>query len=56
MVSAAAAQELRFRGEKDVSGGKPWQTVILEDYAEFRKAGFSHPLMNEIENKFNTSG
>jgi hypothetical protein len=25
---------LRYRGEKDVSDGKPWETIVLEDFAE----------------------
>jgi predicted Zn-dependent protease len=28
---------------------KPWRQVIAEDFAEFRKAGLVHPMMNEIE-------
>ncbi len=31
---------------------KPWQQVIAEDFAEFRKAGLNHPMMAEIEKAF----
>jgi hypothetical protein len=33
---------LKYRGEKNVQGGKPWETIILEDFAELRKAGLTH--------------
>jgi hypothetical protein len=33
-------------------GDKPWEAVILGDFAEFRKAGLAHPLMAEIEKQF----
>ena len=36
---------------KNVQGGKSWETVILEDFAELRKAGLTHPLMDEIEKR-----
>ena len=32
------------------------EAVILEDFAELRKVGLTHPLMDEIENKFTTGG
>ena len=32
--------------------GNPWETVILEDFAELRKAGLSDPLMDTIEKLF----
>ena len=31
---------------------KSWRQSILDDLAEFRKAGLSHPLMDEIEAAF----
>jgi tetratricopeptide (TPR) repeat protein len=43
---------LRYRGEKDVQDGKPWETLLLEDFDELRKAGLTHPLMDEIEKRF----
>jgi tetratricopeptide (TPR) repeat protein len=48
-VDEARTLYLRYRGEKDVIDGKPWETVILEDFAEMRNAGLTHPLMEEIE-------
>lgn len=32
--------------------GVPWETIILQDFAEQRKAGCSRPLMDEIEAMF----
>jgi hypothetical protein len=52
----ARALYLKYRGAKNVEGDKSWETVILEDFAELRKAGLSHPLMDEIESKFTTRG
>jgi hypothetical protein len=39
-----------------VQYGKPWETVILEDFAELRKAGLTNPLMDKIENLFGSTG
>ena len=47
----ARALYLRYRDEKKVLG-KPWDTVILEDFAEMRKAGLMNPLMDEITKLF----
>ena len=46
-VDEARAVYLNFRGQK-LENGKSWETVILEDFAELRKAGITHPLMHEI--------
>jgi hypothetical protein len=34
-----------------VSGqdGKLWERVIVDDFAEFRKAGLTHPMMADLE-------
>jgi tetratricopeptide (TPR) repeat protein len=48
---AARALYLRYRDEKKVLG-KSWDTVILEDFAEMRKAGLMNPLMDEITKLF----
>ena len=45
----ARALYLKYRGRKDVSEGKSWETVVQEDFAELRKAGLSDPLMDTIE-------
>ena len=42
----------RYRGEKNVQGDKSWETVVLEDFAEIRKAGLTNPLMDEIDKQF----
>jgi tetratricopeptide (TPR) repeat protein len=55
-VDEARALYLRYRGEKNVQDDKPWETVILEDFAELRKAGLSHPLMEEIEKRVRGGG
>jgi tetratricopeptide (TPR) repeat protein len=55
-VDEARALYLKYRGETNVSGDESWEVVILEDFAELRKAGLSHPLMDEIESKFTKSG
>src|SRR5262249_37035275 len=34
---------------------KLWEHVIAEDFAEFRKAGLTHPMMAEIENELGVS-
>ena len=39
-----------------MNGEKSWETSVLEDFAEIRKAGIAHPLMDEIEAKLATSG
>jgi hypothetical protein len=55
-VDDARTVYLQYRGEKNVLDGKTWETIILEDFAELRKAGLAHPLMNEIEAKFTARG
>jgi TPR repeat protein len=37
------------------SDGKLWERVIAEDFAEFRKAGLTHPMMADIEKEFGVS-
>jgi tetratricopeptide (TPR) repeat protein len=55
-VGEAQALYLLYRGEKNVLDGKSWETVILQDFAELRKAGLEHPLMDEIEKEFSGGG
>jgi tetratricopeptide (TPR) repeat protein len=52
-VDEARTLYMKYRDEKNVQDGKSWPTVILEDFAELRQAGQKHPLMDEIETKFN---
>ena len=47
---------LQYRGTKNVQGEKSWETVILDDFADLRKAGLSNPLMDEIEKEFSSEG
>jgi tetratricopeptide (TPR) repeat protein len=48
----ARALYLRYRGEMNVQGEKTWDAVVVEDFAELRKAGLTEPLMDEIEKNF----
>jgi hypothetical protein len=49
----AVNEEVRlYRGTQNVSEGKPWDSVILEDFADIRKHGLPNPLMDGIEKKF----
>jgi hypothetical protein len=32
-----------------------WEQVIAEDFAEFRKAGLTHPMMADIEKELGVS-
>ncbi len=34
---------------------KSWETVVAEDFAEFRKRGIAHPMMTEIEKEMSAS-
>jgi tetratricopeptide (TPR) repeat protein len=54
-VEEARAIYLRYRGEKRVTGEKSWETIILEDLAEMRKAGLARPLMDEVEKLFRSA-
>jgi hypothetical protein len=42
----ARALYLKYRGQKDVTNGKSWEVVVLEDFTELRKAGLTDPLMD----------
>ena len=47
-LDEARAIYLTFRDGSDASG-KPWKTIIAEDFAELRKAGLMHPFMAQVE-------
>jgi hypothetical protein len=32
-----------------------WERIIVEDFAEFRKAGLTHPMMADIEKELGVS-
>ena len=34
---------------------KLWERVIADDFAEFRKAGLTHPMMADIEKELGVS-
>jgi hypothetical protein len=51
-VDEARALCLKYRGQQNVVGDKSWESVLLEDFAELRKARLIHPLMDEIEKLF----
>jgi tetratricopeptide (TPR) repeat protein len=55
-IDQARSIYLKYRGTKDVGDGKSWETTILEDFAELRKAGVTNPLMDEIEKLFTSAG
>ena len=48
----ARAVYLGHRGNAVVSEGKTWDAGVLADFAEFRKAGLTDPLMDEITAAF----
>jgi tetratricopeptide (TPR) repeat protein len=43
---------LKYQGAKNVQEGKSWDTIVLADFAELRKAELTNPLMDEIEKSF----
>jgi tetratricopeptide (TPR) repeat protein len=47
---------LAYKG-KPLSGqdARPWEHVIVEDFAELRKAGLMHPMMADIEKELGVS-
>ena len=53
----AEARELyrKYRGTQ-LQKDKSWETAVLEDFAAFRKAQLSNPLMDEIEKEFSSQG
>ena len=55
-VDEARALYLQYRGTKNVLDQKSWETIVLEDFGELRKAGLINPLMDEIEKQFAAAG
>jgi hypothetical protein len=44
---------LTYRGQTLAErSGNSWETAVLEDFAQLRKAGLTNPLMDEIGNLF----
>ena len=50
----AKALYLAHKGEVSMSG-KLWEQVIVEDFAKFREAGLTHPMMADIEKELGIS-
>ena len=52
----AQALYLAYKG-KPISeqDSKLWERVIADDFAEFRKAGLTHPMMADIEKELGVS-
>ena len=48
-TEAALTLHRRYRAESVNSRGQTWRQAILDDFAQFRKAGLEHPLMPTIE-------
>jgi TPR repeat protein len=47
---------LAYKGKSVLErDGKLWEHVIAEDFAEFRKAGLTHPMMADIEKELGVS-
>jgi hypothetical protein len=46
---------LAHKGKPLWQGGKLWERGIVEDFAEFRKAGLTHPMMADIEKELGVS-
>jgi TPR repeat protein len=51
----AKALYLAHKGEVREPSGKLWEQIIAQDFAEFRKAGLTHPLMADIEKELGIS-
>ena len=55
-VDEARELYLRNCGEVNVVGERSYEKVLLEDFAELRKAGLTHPLMDAIEKQLAKRG
>jgi PQQ-dependent catabolism-associated CXXCW motif protein len=53
-VNEAREIYLQFRGRK-IQGDRLWEDDLKNDFAELRKQGLTHPLMDEIEKTFHAS-
>ena len=53
-VNEAREIYLQFRGKK-IQGDRLWEDDLKNDFAELRKQGLTHPLMDEIEKTFQAS-
>ena len=46
------ASDIYLGKHNSLIGGKTWQQSTLADFADFRKAGLTNPLMDEVEKAF----
>ena len=52
-LNEARTLYLQYRGQTFAQqSGSSWETVILDDFAQLRKAGLTSPLMDEIQKLF----
>jgi hypothetical protein len=52
----AKALYLAHKGEPlSEQDARLWERIIVEDFAEFRKAGLTHPMMADIEKELGVS-
>jgi hypothetical protein len=51
-VNEARSIYLKYMGQQKVQGEKSWEAIVLEDFAQLRKSGLTHPLMDEVEKLF----
>ena len=51
----ASALYLAHKGKPATLDGELWERVIVEDFAEFRKARLTHPMMADIEKELGDS-
>ena len=51
----AKALYLAHKGEVRQPSGKLWEQIIAQDFAEFRKAGLTSPMMADIEKELGVS-
>ena len=51
----AKALYLAHKGEDREPSGKLWEQIIAQDFAAFRKAGLTSPMMADIENALGIS-
>jgi hypothetical protein len=47
-AQAARAFYTRYKGQRVAEGGKLWEEVILDDFAELEKRGLTHRQMKEV--------
>jgi hypothetical protein len=51
----AKALYLAYKGKPIPASNKLWDQVVVEDFAAFRKAGLTSPMMADIEKELGIS-